>query len=1084
MSASLMAVGAAPAHAALADLHPLLPLPPYTCPRPAIGLSWADVHCTDLALAEARLGRAVRSWHRDADELQQYGQKYAGLVRMHKAVEAMGLDVKVPLPRGLASGQIVAFLQKEAPKAMEGWATLGKWYRERPQGFWNRPEVSSQLSLIDQEMARAFHLFQLPQEMQWWLGELRERGAFAIVRSTGAEDGNVANAGGHTSHTYVEPNGEAVGTVVRSYVGKRSLQNRMAAGIDPFEGEFEAAVLMQEFIGEADGKPPVSFVLFTQEPHHTHGEAFRVMTISATWGHGEGVVGNQGIGTDTILVLRSAAHPDRLHIIYENGEKPERLAPCIVGNRVQLEKRPNGDPHARALTDAQIVNLYRSGVAMEAAFHEATDIEGVIRDGKVHFVQARRINRKPLRPSYLEQTNIEERLQAETHVAGKAGVIEIGSQEEIAHANYLEEAAALYRANPMRYKLIAFTQPEPKNSHPTVNLSEWGVPCLYVSDKTALERLLAKVDASHPLAVCMQTATLNLMQGRPVVRDGFAVHPAKISISLPVPKGLSFPSMASGEREEVKTVLAAVRDEQKTLEDLQEHAAFAKLRRYRAELEHEFHRMERPPEELEYYVEALKTLDMRIVALFEEIGGSVHSVERLFYLKELESLLIPGRGDYSLLDAEPLYRAGKWILETWDKVPAKGGLKLLLMGTEASPEARKAWTQLLTEIGRGKLSEEEWTAFAKTAQAIHKAGVAPMWLTFFQPKTVAECTGFKHKETMHALLQDQQFIRTIQSRVESFAHPDGVRPAWESLGAIARRCTSPQWIASVKNGPPLIRAVAAETMYRLVELFDTAAKTVKTSSAEGSTKLWHEMIERFASLPERWTLQWLGNRIPTHTTTFGIDFPHEDYFDTIGKLWQHVKMDRQPSEDFSVAHTKLGSRTTFNWAYPKTLEDFFTLAHQNGLECVSTLNHHSVEHIQASHLPAPLKKGVVSIESSGLRVQRAGLHVDAGQAIVSYNMPIRDHGSRFALHYDMRTQKMVFRGAFLGFAMERWNTISSWIRALAQENALTLAAPVEVRPMEMRFAWEVRLDNLPTLLDHYQRMANYSLEWVPVGKNG
>jgi hypothetical protein len=52
--------------------------------------------------------------------------------------------------------------------------------------------------------------------------------------------------------------------------------------------------------GEKDpANIPVSAVLFSNEPLYIGNEEFRMMRLSATRGHGEGVVGNQGIATDT-----------------------------------------------------------------------------------------------------------------------------------------------------------------------------------------------------------------------------------------------------------------------------------------------------------------------------------------------------------------------------------------------------------------------------------------------------------------------------------------------------------------------------------------------------------------------------------------------------------------------------------------------------------------------------------------------------------------------------------------------------------------------------------------------------------------
>jgi Pyruvate phosphate dikinase, PEP/pyruvate binding domain. len=124
---------------------------------------------------------------------------------------------------------------------------------------------------------------------------------------------------------------EAVGSVVASYFGEKSLQNRIDSQINPFEEPLQLAVTAQRLIGEPIGgansfdQIPVSFVVFTNEPLYIGEEKFRVMRISASFGHG--VVGNQGIATDTVLLLRSESQPDELYVLYDN-QKNNPLSPA------------------------------------------------------------------------------------------------------------------------------------------------------------------------------------------------------------------------------------------------------------------------------------------------------------------------------------------------------------------------------------------------------------------------------------------------------------------------------------------------------------------------------------------------------------------------------------------------------------------------------------------------------------------------------------------------------------------------------------------------------------------------------------
>ncbi|MCB1213610.1 MAG: hypothetical protein KDK40_04850, partial [Chlamydiia bacterium] len=88
-----------------------------------------------------------------------------------------------------------------------------------------------------------------------------------------------------------------------------------------------------------------------------------------------------------------------------------------------------------------------------------------------------------------------------------------------------------------------------------------GMPCLYFASTASVEEMVRKLDATHPLAVCVQEATVMLWDtSRGAIETytspGFAVHPAKFALSLPLEQpplrreGIA-PYPAATEREEL-----------------------------------------------------------------------------------------------------------------------------------------------------------------------------------------------------------------------------------------------------------------------------------------------------------------------------------------------------------------------------------------------------------------------------------------------------------------------------------------------------------------------------------------------------
>lgn len=333
---------------------------------------WAQ-EVNDRCYAVERLEHhiaALMSQARDAltvddVELEKYGKKHANLVKQARLVEGLKLEgINVPLPHGIASDRVEKFLRKHAPEVFTEWEALGNEhaaYRGRGKFL---EESTSKTHLINivkriresfQAASKDENLFNelTSTEFSAWLESVRDSHDYLMVRSTGSEDSRqTANAGGNISKAYVSPVRQefcvAAGEVVASYFEYASLQNRINAGINPFEQELKLAVTAQQLIGEPVGGKtdtlagiPISLVLFTSEPLYVGNERFRTMRISATYGHGEGVVGEQGIASDTALMLISEAHPDRLYVLYDNKEKPQRLAPVETPEGIKLQPVSN-----------------------------------------------------------------------------------------------------------------------------------------------------------------------------------------------------------------------------------------------------------------------------------------------------------------------------------------------------------------------------------------------------------------------------------------------------------------------------------------------------------------------------------------------------------------------------------------------------------------------------------------------------------------------------------------------------------------------------------------------------------------------
>ncbi|MBA3238049.1 MAG: hypothetical protein H0T62_06830, partial [Parachlamydiaceae bacterium] len=162
---------------------------------------------------------------------------------------------------------------------------------------------------------------------------------------------------------------------------------------------------------------PVSLVLFTNEPLYVGHEKFRIMRLSATYGHGNGVVGSaERIPTDTYLLMQSESNPSRLYILSDIQPKTVRLGPVVTNNGIKLQKikNPSEFVNRPALDDKMLARLFHFGLIGEMFFSETSakrspiDMEMVLKKDKIYPVQSRQINRPEQLPTYLDLRKVAE----------------------------------------------------------------------------------------------------------------------------------------------------------------------------------------------------------------------------------------------------------------------------------------------------------------------------------------------------------------------------------------------------------------------------------------------------------------------------------------------------------------------------------------------------------------------------------------------------------------------------------------------------------------------------------------------------
>ena len=1061
-------------------------------------------------------------------QLERYGKKHMNLVKQARLAESLEIPgVTIPVPQGFSTVQILAFIKNQAPSVFMHWEKLGslfsKYVGDKP--FLETIEAKKLLESINEDLMRAFNGKGSSQELfskkiSSWLKNAQEKKDYLMVRSTGAEDSRqTANAGGNLSVAYVEPTEDAVtkaiGVVVASYFSFSSLQNRLNAGLNPFKDDLKLAVTAQRLIGEPIGgakksdEIPISLVLFTNELLYIGNESFRVMRLSATYGHGEGVVGNQGIASDTALILQSLRKPDQLYILYDNQLKPERLAPVRTKDGIVLEKieNPSSIQSRPAITPEMLARLYHWGIIGEKFFEDrGTDMEIVIKQGTIYPVQARPVNRPDLLPTYLDTKKVSqlpkspilEKLQGEIIVPGKASVVMIEDKAQILFADTLEMAEHAY--NKKLHQLVVVRKQEPANSHPVVNFSGLGVPCLFMPKGEQVKALIERIDKDHPVLACVQTATLNLWNDKNIekfISKGFAVHPAKIAVSLP----LMDDSLAvKGKKEvpqEITDFLIAIRSavtSQAALsafKGLKEQPLIKELTSQRLTLlsKHVGLRFHIP--EVEERLKAMETIDSQLKVTLEETGEVLKNLDKgqslapLFHAKALETVLIgtsstPGVSQYSVLDVAPLAAEVETLIAYQQKLdhPAHFA-KLLIAGIQEAPDisVSQGWQQFLLQLEESiqDLSKDEIDHFKTIIKVLTEANSLPSWLSLsFYPVTqwlgtlpitivkdlLKEVTPESLKFLSH-LLKTQKDLLAKQRQIGQFDDPKTFTKAYEELLVKVKELSVNGPEAALKGqlstAPQAIRMTALQTMLELVTLYDLAIKEVKKSSKFDNAekvKIFKKMLFPYLDLLKGWSKHLTEEPSLRLHSAWTLD----GYLDKISEILTKLPEDVSQlttRREFSVAAASMGSGALFERHLPDRLEEIFTLIHQNLLVCLGNLNQASVK---AADIPgSPLFKKINTDILKGFGVYPANLlniRITKEGVEVYYNIPLSNHSSQLIIRYD-REGKITLKSQLLGEARERWGHIANLIRMLDEANVLSLDEPLRMGEQELGFIWKI-----------------------------
>ena len=403
----------------------------------------------------------------------------------------------------------------------------------------------------------------------------KENPDFVIVRSTGKEDSDTnSNAGGNASIPFVKPDpnaiSDAMGQVLASYFGRKSIEQRLLAGDQSLFKETKPflPVLIQSMIGENVGGVgsqnediPRSGVLFTRQQDKAKG----VTLIQTGLGNNEGVVSSRVavdsyyVGDDKKIHAVVRKKVTRFVSIEEDGKykaEPIKNKKWVLENRQAL-------PNPVILGLKVVADDIAESYASEAGGAKAMDMEYTVKlkdkstgQPVIYLLQARPLQniqgQKAIPKSFLDMNSIktlpnEAKVHAQTLLDGNAYIREVQSPDDVLFVDDLPKAldGYIHAADPQKIKVIVIKKTAPATSHEAVTLRPKGVAVMVVENPQQFEHIKQLVDKSGPdkpllfdpqRGMIVDTHQVQDVKG--LIKQGLISYPIPLEASIPQ-KGLS-----------------------------------------------------------------------------------------------------------------------------------------------------------------------------------------------------------------------------------------------------------------------------------------------------------------------------------------------------------------------------------------------------------------------------------------------------------------------------------------------------------------------------------------------------------------
>lgn len=930
--------------------------------------------------------------------------------------------------------------------------------------------------------------------------KLMQNGEKLMVRSSGREDTKtLPNAGGNISVANVGPTivkiVEAMGDVVSSYFGEKSLKQRLGA---QDEALFDAhqtltPVLIQEMIGEKSEKEiPKCGVMFTEEAegatsrlsnvaNSQNGRATSgIALIQSAYGHNEAVV-NSLIPVDSYYV------DEQKNIYPVIRYKHFRLLPSLVEDKkLVMQENPPLVAKRGSLSREAVLTLKSFAEDLEGLYDgDPMDVEFVVNEQEktIYIVQARPIvHKKDMLPaSYIrDPDSIQSDMKIEGEAIGVAGgsLRFCNSAHQIIVASTINEALSDYQdeektPNPREIECVVVGKMAPATSHEATTFRGEGKAVLFFKDWQRIQNW-TKVDGFKIVLSPQQGLAINyvgnannldeLLQVDPSVSLGWANYPMTNLISvdrnyLPHETGSKLRTIRKTFREieyglekwretslqKLLNIAATSADESDTKAALKDIVTIVNVavNKSISDSQVPHARKEKGYTLLAYVYFAANA----VLQNFRHNVGEQKYINRLLPIRILQSLLTQQDTSQEIVAASSLERLYGSLLvrekltAEFPRLDDMAISQMALRSLATTDLVRDRWQKFVVEVHRTATIDKR-NALTLLLSKIHNLTMVPLWIN--SSFNDAYANGSSSANVLIDMLVDEyasqeEFLDKLQAidrkikniNVNAFADPKKFTTQWK-----------------------IFSDEALEFFLRDLNAYYDLAST-NNFAKQSANSITQYFVNNVFDLGIKALTgsQMYKNTVEEKVVRFAIML--RAYFTLLEKLVpkEILKLHfvesilRDAMDNPSERHLKQTPGVSIEaWTIgsgnigvikPQTLEDIFQIIHQSLL---FALGQRSIKAgLSKIDKPLPLAKLEQLFSGYNRNSRREPPYLVSGNfqgdtVSFTYNQPLREHSVQIVVEYNRHTEKINFTLKYFGVdELGRWQAIEKFAHALSQQ---------------------------------------------------